>query len=148
MEFGRHNTSHQLRPEARERVISAWRDLGEPGVGAEVLRKIQKALQRANGGRAAISPATIARILADADAELLHPEVIQYDTEWRAREIERETRALEPFRALLTDQPMRLSEAEALIKKMDAVRSGPEDNHELRTLAIEGRHRALARAQS
>ncbi len=89
------NPAQSLRPDAREKVIAAWRDLGEPAVGAAVLRKIQEGLKHSIGGGAGVSPAAIARILADADAELLHPEVIECDAEWRASEIERETKTFQ-----------------------------------------------------
>lgn len=146
MEVGRQHTAYPLRPDAREMVIAVWRDLGEPAVNAAVLRKIQEALRQAFDGRAAISPAAIARILADAEAELHHPEVIECDSEWRASQIEREAKNFETFSAFTAGEPLRLKQAEGLMKRLEKLRHESADD--ARILAIEGRQMALARAKS
>src|SRR5713226_7754818 len=86
----------------RELIITAWDDLGRIRVGASELRKIQSSIHDQFGAGAVESPAAIARVLADAGAELRHPEVIEFDARWREAKIENDKgqfRGLEDFLA-------------------------------------------------
>jgi len=71
----------------RELIVSTWRRLGTTSVGAKELRAIQDELKRSEEGNV-MSPASVARVLADEGAELKHPEIIEFDASWRASQIE------------------------------------------------------------
>ena len=64
-------------------IIEVWEDLDCESVGAHELKQIQSAIRRKFGDGAVESPASIARALADEGAVLRHPEILDYDTEWR-----------------------------------------------------------------
>ena len=64
-------------------IIEVWEYLDCESVGAHELKQIQDAISRRFGDGAVESPAAIARTLADEGAVLRHPEVLDYDTEWR-----------------------------------------------------------------
>jgi hypothetical protein len=64
-------------------IIEVWEDLDCESVGARELKQIQDAISSRFGAGAVESPAAIARMLADEGAILRHPEVLDYDTEWR-----------------------------------------------------------------
>jgi hypothetical protein len=138
----------------REKVVDVWRSLGEPGVGEEELRQIQKVLSREFGSAAAvISPATIARILVDEGAELRHPEVIEFDARWREARIENEAKGLNSVSSLTEAKALSLKQAEALIRRLEKLRqrferTNDEQSQQLRSLAIEGRQAAMLRAKS
>jgi len=66
-------------------IIEVWEDLDCESVGAHELGQIQEALREKFGEGAQESPASIARTLADEGAVLRHPEVFDYDTQWRER---------------------------------------------------------------
>lgn len=146
MEVGRRNAVHPLRAEASELVLAAWRDLGSPQVGAAALQAIHHALRKSFDSPQALSPAAIARILADAGAELSHPEVIEFDVEWRTKIIQTDARKFEPLNRLITGEPVGLKEAESLMRRLEQLRPDAEDG--VRALAIEGRQAAAARAES
>ena len=147
MEVGRRNAGHALGSEAIESLLTAWRDLGSPPIGARVLKAIHNTLQKSLASGAPISPAVIARILADAGAELRHPEVIEFDVAWRAAELERQGQTLAPLTRLMSGEPLRLSDAELLIGKLAEMVTKASDE-ELRMLAIEARQIAIASAES
>jgi hypothetical protein len=67
----------------QEVAIRTWQQIDSESVGAPELELIQKALHEALGEGAVESPASIARMLADAGARLRHPEVLECDTRWR-----------------------------------------------------------------
>src|SRR5262245_42321703 len=137
----------------REMVINLWRDLGEPQVGGDELRKIHRSINQAGDG-GDISPAALARILADAGAELKHPEVIEYDARWREAHFEDEAKATQGLSDLVSADPLRLSQAESLIRRLAASRDrleragNDQAEREIRALAIAGREVALARANN
>lgn len=54
-------------------------------VGARELQHIQSAIRERFGEGAVDSPASIARALAEEGAVLRHPEVLEFDTNWRER---------------------------------------------------------------
>lgn len=67
----------------RELIIEVWEALDCESVGARELEQIQSALRDSFGDGAVDSPASIARTLADEGAVLRHPEVLNFDTQWR-----------------------------------------------------------------
>src|ERR1700745_192452 len=70
----------------RELILQTWIDSGKGAVTTKVLRRIQRALAQSDSG-SAVSPASIARILADVGAELRHPDVIEFDARWREKRV-------------------------------------------------------------
>ena len=105
----------------RERVTAIWRRLGEPKIGEIQLRRIQEELRKAIGERDMVSPAAIARMLADEGAELQHPEVIEFDAGWREARLKSDSdkfNKLEPF----SGQQLSRNEAESLINEMERLR--------------------------
>ena len=68
-------------------IIEVWEALDCESVGARELEQIQQALLERFGEGAVASPAAIARTVADEGAALRHPEVFDYDAEWRERKI-------------------------------------------------------------
>lgn len=62
-------------------IVEVWEELGTEVVGVSELSVIEKAVVERLG--TAVSPASIARILADHGARLGHPEILQADTRWR-----------------------------------------------------------------
>src|SRR2546423_5870884 len=73
--------------ERRAAIVAAWQSLDEPAIGAHELLMIQQALQELFGDNHIISPASIARELAQAGGELRHPEILECDAHWRGAEI-------------------------------------------------------------
>lgn len=138
----------------REFVVSIWRRLGEPRVGEVELREIQNAMAEAFGQDGVLSPAAIARILADEDAELRHPEVIELDANWRESQIEREGQKLRSLSGWSPEDQLRLKQAESLIKKLEKLRTrlertgDDETLRRIRTLAISSRQAARSRSES
>ena len=135
-------TKHEL-------MVAVWDDLGRGMVGAPELRKIQRSIRERFGEEAVDSPAVIARMLADEGAELRHPEVIELDARWRQAKVIRETKRLEGLEAVAAGKPLRLDQAETLIKKLEglqeeadragdktAVRSAQKIASEAREIAI------------
>ena len=68
-------------------MIEVCEALDCESVGARELEQIQEALREKFGEGAVASPASIARTLADEGAVLRHPEVFDFDAEWRERKI-------------------------------------------------------------
>jgi len=125
-----------------------------PQIGSAELRRIQKTQDDVLGRNEQISPAAIARILADEGAELRHPEIIESDALWREAQIENEAKALRRVRDLISETPLRLKDAEALIGKLERMLSRAERQGddgaaaEARELAIEGRQAAVSRSKN
>jgi hypothetical protein len=106
--------------EARTRhdlILDAWEALAGESVGAKELQEIQQIMRERLGEGAVESPASIARTLADEGAVLRHPEVIEYDTDWREKKLG-ESPAIDAlnFRSLQA--------ASASIKELDNIRQG------------------------
>jgi len=118
----------------RELIITAWDDLGRIRVGASELRKIQSSIHDQFGAGAVESPAAIARVLADAGAELRHPEVIEFDARWRNAKIKGEVKRIRGFEAFVAGGPLRLKQAEAFIKRLAEVRDRSEQAGDKDTL--------------
>ena len=73
----------------RDLIIEVWEYLDCESVGASELEQIQLALTEKFGAGALTSPASIARTVADEGAVLRHPEVFQFDLNWRERILKR-----------------------------------------------------------
>ncbi len=67
----------------KDLIIQVWEQLDRETLGAAELHLIQQAISETLGARAVDSPATIARVLADEGVPLRHPEVLDFDSEWR-----------------------------------------------------------------
>jgi hypothetical protein len=67
-----------------EYIVEVWAQTRKEIVGASELGLIQEALAKRFG--AEVSPASIARVLADHGARLGHPEILQADVRWRERQ--------------------------------------------------------------
>lgn len=102
----------------RELIVAVWNRLGRGSIGESELREIQRSIGSQFGPGAEESPAAIARVLADEDAELRHPEVIELDASWREAKIESDNSRFKGLEDLLTGKPLRLMKAEVLIKRL------------------------------
>lgn len=137
----------------REFVTSIWRSLGEPAVGEEELRRLQKAMEEAFGHGGVSSPASIARILADEGAELKHPEIIEFDAHWRESQIQLEAKKLDNLGNWSPENQLRLRQAESLIKRLEKLRrrferkGDDQGAKQIRALAIDTRRAADLRAR-
>lgn len=68
-----------------ELIIEVWEALDCESVGERELLAIQQVLGGRLGAGAVVSPACIARVVADEGAALRHPETLNCDTKWRAQ---------------------------------------------------------------
>lgn len=64
-------------------IIDVWKPMDKEVVGAPELESIQETIAERFG--TSVSPASIARALADHGVRLSHPEVLQTDLHWRKR---------------------------------------------------------------
>ncbi len=135
----------QSRTDSRELTIRVWDSLGRPAIGESELRQIQASVRGQFGPGAEESPAAIARVLADAGAELRHPEVIEFDARWRETRIENDKGQVKGIEDFLDGKPLHLKKAESLIKKLEKLRQRAESSGDLtasketRDVAISGR---------
>ena len=133
-------------------IVAEWHRLGGKAIGRKELRAIQRSLREEFGDDTIESPARIARVLADEGAELRHPEVIEFDAKWRAEKIEKETAKFRGLERFLDAKPVRIHEAESLIKKLEQARQISERDEDqvnvrrLRDIAINARQAAELRA--
>jgi hypothetical protein len=77
-----------------------------------------------------LSPASIARELASAGAELRHPEIIQCDAAWRERQIAKRIKPFAGLKRWEESKQLKLKDAEALIAKLEALRLRAADEDE------------------
>ena len=138
----------------REKVVDVWRSLGEPRVGEDELRQVQKVLAKEVGAADnAASPAAIARILADEGAEMHHPEIIEFDARWREAKIRREADRFGNLERISSAKPMNREQAEALVNELESLRqqfAGEADGEalaELITFAANARRAAQSHAK-
>jgi len=68
-----------------EFIIEVWEGMEKEVVGASELGVIESAVVERFG--TAMSPASIARVLADHGARLGHPEILQADARWREKQL-------------------------------------------------------------
>jgi hypothetical protein len=133
-------------------VVDAWRRLREPAVGANEIHEIQTSLDQAFGASVPMSPAAIARILADEGAELRHPEIVECDVRWRESQIEIDAGRFRGIGALAGDQPLRLDQTEALLRELEKLRiefdraADTQALEQIRMLAADARRMADLRA--
>ena len=113
----------------RELIVEVWELLDCESVGAEELARIQESIRDRFGAGAVDSPAAIARLLADEGAVLRHPEVIDYDAEWREQGFLKSLLpgaanfdGLEEAAAAITGLDERRQELEAESRQMDLIR--------------------------
>ncbi len=93
-------------------ILAEWKAIAGYSVGATELEAIQTAIRDKSGQE--LSPAAIARVLADAGAPLRHPEVIECDARWREQHCE-EPAVIQELRTVsLLDAPRTLRDLEAL----------------------------------
>jgi len=128
--------------------VKLWLELGRPTVDAQFLQNVQRQLSKSSEDPA-ISPASVARLLADEGAELRHPEIIESDVRWRESLVNSRRdkfAAVEP----LSSGARNTRDAGVLISKMEMLRQEFERDGdetglgELRTLAADARQRAEA----
>lgn len=141
--------NHSFESHRRQKVVDLWRSLGEPEVGEDELRQIQKGLdQQLVAARGITSPATIARILADEGAEMRHPGIIEFDARWREGRIRREAERFTGLEKFSSGTALSRENAEALIKELERLRqrfdaeADREALAELTTFASEARRAA------
>ena len=92
-------------------IIDVWKPMDKEVVGAPELESIQETIVERFG--TSVSPASIARALADHGVRLGHPEILQTDLRWRERN------------QLFTAQDLTfgtLDAANALIERIEALR--------------------------
>ena len=71
----------------QELILEVWEALDCESVGGRELEQIQEVLEQRFGKGGLESPAAIARVVADEGAVLGHPEVFEYDNNWRQRRL-------------------------------------------------------------
>ena len=103
----------------QELIIEVWEALDCESVGERELLAIQEALFETLGAGAVVSPALIARELADEGAVLRHPEVLHCDTKWRTQQL------AELFAGAILDFT-NLDAAKASLLKIDDMRREAE----------------------
>src|SRR6266481_8078579 len=136
-----------------EMIVAEWRRLGAASIGTDELLRIQRAISHAFGEHVVESPASIARELAHEGAELRHPEIIECDARWREAQIDNQLKTFSKVGGLQPDQPLRLKQAELLIRELERLSGRLEQTRnrrqlmKLRTLAIDARRAAVTRAK-
>jgi hypothetical protein len=123
-----------------ELTIEVWVGLGRAAVGENELREIQRVIAKRFGAGAIDSPAAIARLLADEGAELRHPEIIEFDARWREAQIAKGAADFSVFDRFDAAKPLRLKQAEVLLRKLEKLRKKFEragDAQALRSLKDE-----------
>lgn len=134
---------------ARESIVKLWLELGQPSVDAQFLENVQRQLPKSSEGPA-ISPAEVARLLADEGAELRHPEIIEADVRWREPLVNSRMDKFVAVEPLSSGARLNIQDAGVLISKMEKLRQEFERDDdetgldELRTLAADARQRAEA----
>ncbi len=67
-------------------IIECWERTGKHSAGASDLARIQEAIAAHFGADMVISPASIARTLADHGVQLEHPQILEADGRWREQQ--------------------------------------------------------------
>jgi hypothetical protein len=120
----------------RELIVAHWNRLRQPGVGAAELKAIQEKLAKHHANDSE-SPTAIARVLADEGAELRHPEVIEFDAQWREQRIKLQMREFDSL------EPLTFERAELFIKRCERARKCYDvDITQVRNSAIDARNKA------
>ncbi len=132
----------------RDAIVAIWVALNRPSVGAKELRAVQKALREELRVAPVASPAFIARVLADEGAELGHPDVIEFDAQWRQAQLDDSRRRFKSLERFSPDQPLTIEQAVTLLDELERLRKrfGQASEHEaleeLRSFAAEARQQA------
>ena len=130
----------------RDVIVATWVALNRPNVGAKELRAVQKALRQQFGEANVASPAAIARVLADEGAELRHPQIIEFDANWRESQIHKKAKTLNSLERFASDEPLTLEPARAMLNELEKLRAqfgeDAEALDELRSFATDARRRA------
>jgi hypothetical protein len=106
-------------PNKNELIIEVWEHLDCESVGATELAQIQAAVHSRFGIGAVDSPARIARLLADEGAELRHPEILDFDSQWRLE-------SAHPFASELNFSTV--LDATASMRKLEEARKNAHQN--------------------
>lgn len=131
-------------PNTRKLIVQHWLDAGRPAVGQKFLEALQQQFGEPNG----MSPASMARLLADEGAELRHPEIIEFDAQWRAAQFTDRAGRFAEVAQFLAGASLNLEQSEIFITKLENLRKQFEDEgevstlSELRSVAVEARQRA------
>jgi hypothetical protein len=135
----------------RKIIIQTWENGGRGLVGEKELRRVQRALRERFGEGAVDSPAAIARVLADEGAVLRHPELIEFDTRWRRRQLEQQIPRAIAALVKPSAKGLTLKRARRLIKQLEKLRKRCDGDKEalrrLRDLAVEAKQRAQSFAR-
>jgi hypothetical protein len=132
----------------RDVIVATWVALNRPNVGAKELRAVQKALQQQFGEANVVSPTAIARVLADEGAELRHPQIIEFDANWRKSQIQKKAKKLDSLAGFASDEPLTLETARAMLGELENLRArfeslgDTEALEELRSFAADARLQA------
>jgi hypothetical protein len=106
----------------RDLMVLTWRQNGATRVGKPELRQIQRALRKHFGDGVVQSPASIARVLADEGAELKHPEIIEFDAQWRELQIKSEAKKFETLDRFVSSERLTLKESAEFIGELERLR--------------------------
>ncbi|MGQ0761828.1 MAG: hypothetical protein ACT4OT_07420 [Acidobacteriota bacterium] len=132
---------------AREFIVKLWLELGRPPVDAQFLENVQQQLAKSSEDPA-ISPAEVARLLADEGAELRHPEIIESDVHWRESLVNSQMDKFATVEALSSGARLNIQDAGVLLSELEKLRQEFERDdddtglNELRTLAADARQNA------
>jgi hypothetical protein len=104
-------------------IIDAWKPLDKDVVGTHELQLIQETVLKQYG--TSVSPASIARALAEHGVRLGHPEILQADLHWRERNVLFSTEDL--TLDSLDDATRLMDKVESLRRQFES--EGPELGH-------------------
>jgi len=126
-------------------MIEVWEALDCESVGRKELKQIQGVLIERFGEGAVESPAAIARTLADEGAALRHPEVFEFDSEWRKQSLAHTNLGTElSFSSL----PEALASFEKLETKRHELDNNGKERERLRLIVINARQQCQLTAES
>jgi hypothetical protein len=141
--------TRQPDPATRDQlIIDRWKALRCPAVGTRELSVIQAELGKRLGSGGITSPASIARVLADAGAELRHPEVIEFDVLWRTEQLRASPKSSEVGVPVM-EEALTLTQAADLIKELEQrrLKAAPSEVQSIRSIAIKARETAQRQAR-
>jgi len=133
---------------ARELIVQFWLERGRPPIDAQFLEDLQEELKSFED--VAMSPAFVARQLADEGAELRHPQIIESDVHWRQAFLKNRVDKFAAVEQLSSGARLDIEEGGLLIGRMEKLRQEFERDdddtrlNDLRTIAADARQRAEA----
>jgi hypothetical protein len=126
-------------------IVEVWEALDCESVGRHELERIAKELLEKFGAGVSQSPAAIARTLAEEGAVLRHPEVFEWDSEWRKQRLAQTKLGTElSFSSL----PEALASFEKLETKRHELDNNGKELERLRLIVISARQQCHLTAQS